>query len=166
MKEAATLLGCQAQSVANWETGKRAPAPWFWQKIVQFLGYDPRPREEPLGERLRRHREEQGWSQLEMARRLGVSLSVVGRWEAGRCRPKGGYLAKVTTMLAGEQSAAPASVTVGERLRATRTLQNLSLQAMADRLGVGLATLSRWESGEREPAGKHLARVTDLLGPG
>jgi DNA-binding transcriptional regulator YiaG len=37
------------------------------------------------------------------------------------------------------------------------------LAAMARRLGVVQATLCRWESGERDPQGEYLVRVTHLL---
>ena len=38
---------------------------------------------------LRQLREERGWSQVELARRLGVSQDVVSKWETGQVAPSG-----------------------------------------------------------------------------
>ncbi len=41
-----------------------------------------------IGERLRKHRQIMGYSQTEVAKRLGlVSSAIVSRWENGQCRP-------------------------------------------------------------------------------
>ena len=41
---------------------------------------------------LRELREAQGWTQGELAERLGVDAGTVGKWERGRTRPRLGYL--------------------------------------------------------------------------
>jgi transcriptional regulator with XRE-family HTH domain len=47
---------------------------------------------ETLGDRIRRAREEKGWTQAELGRRLGVSNVTVGRWETGLRVPRMRYL--------------------------------------------------------------------------
>jgi transcriptional regulator with XRE-family HTH domain len=129
--------------------------------VLEFLGYDPRPKEESLGEQLRRYRESRGLSQRDVATTLGVSASVLWRWESGQRKPKGKYLAKVYAFVGGDPRPTPA--TVGEQLKRHRERLGLTLTAMAWRLGVAQSTLCRWEAGEREPAGTHLTRVEAVL---
>ncbi|MEG1932516.1 MAG: helix-turn-helix transcriptional regulator, partial [Pygmaiobacter sp.] len=44
---------------------------------------------------LKKLRERNGWSQVELAHRLGVSQSTVGMWEAGRNKPTYATLLKI-----------------------------------------------------------------------
>ena len=161
MVQAAKALGCQATSVANWEKSKTEPGTTHWPRVLEFLGYDPRPKKESVGEQLRRHREGRGWSQPETARKLGVSASVLWRWESGQRKPKGRYLEKVHAFLGDDPR--PAPVTAGERLKRHRERLGVTLTAMAKSLGVVQSTLCRWETGEREPTGEYLMRVEGML---
>lgn len=43
--------------------------------------------EQSFGERLRALRGERGWSQAELAARLGVSIATLSRWEHGWSGP-------------------------------------------------------------------------------
>ena len=132
-----------------------------WPKVLAFLGYDPRPRSETVGAQLKRHRETHGWSRADVAARLGVSQSVLWRWESERRKPQGRYLAKVCALLGDDPR--PTPVTVGEQLKRHRERHGLTLMAMAARLGVAQSTLCRWETGEREPQGEYLLRAERKL---
>lgn len=48
---------------------------------------DPRQVQQELGEILQKFREHKGWSQAEVARRMGVSRQAVSMWEAGTNHP-------------------------------------------------------------------------------
>jgi transcriptional regulator with XRE-family HTH domain len=117
-KQAAKLLGCHATSVANWASGATVPALAQWPKIIEFLGYDPRPNVETVVDQLKRYREGRGWSQVEVAEKLGVSSSIVWKWETGRRHPNGKYLAKVYWLLGDDPRPEPR--TYGERLKRHR----------------------------------------------
>ena len=41
-----------------------------------------------MGKTIRALRQERGWTQLELAVKLGVQLSTVANWEAGRTLPR------------------------------------------------------------------------------
>lgn len=47
--------------------------------------------------------------------------------------------------------------------RRIRQQARLSLQEVADAIGVGLATISRWETGHRQPRGEAAIRWAELL---
>ena len=42
---------------------------------------------ENIAEELRQLRQQQGWSQEDLARKLGVSFATVNRWENGKTKP-------------------------------------------------------------------------------
>jgi transcriptional regulator with XRE-family HTH domain len=86
-QDVARLVGATTQTVTNWELGRTRPEPRHLPKILTFLGYDPRPQGESLGERLRRKREGLGLTQRGLARCLGVDATTVYRLEKGR-KPK------------------------------------------------------------------------------
>jgi transcriptional regulator with XRE-family HTH domain len=100
-KDVAAQIGTDATNVAYWSKGHTTPGLKFWPRIIQYLGYDPRPKRETVGERLKHHRESRGWSRPELAGKLGVNVSVLWQWESGQRQPKGKYLAKVYAFLNG-----------------------------------------------------------------
>lgn len=101
-KQAAKLLGAHPQSIANWEEGRTAPAVSDIPRVLQFIGYDPRPVPADLIHRLKTHRSGRG-SQREMAKRLGVDPGGFWKWETGRRKPTGDYLKKVELVLREER---------------------------------------------------------------
>jgi transcriptional regulator with XRE-family HTH domain len=160
-KDLAEQIGVHEQTIQHWETGETAPALRRLPAVIRFLGFDPRPHEEGIGDRLRHYRESRGLSQTDVAKVLGLSESVVWRWEAGQRKPQGKYLEKVYGFVGDDPR--PGPVTVGERLKRRREHLGLTLRAGAKRLGVVQSTLCRWESGEREPQGARLERVEGFL---
>jgi transcriptional regulator with XRE-family HTH domain len=160
-KELAARVGATPATVTNWKEGRTAPSTGHWPAILEFLGSDPRPNREGVGRRVKRKREALGLSQGELAERLGVSASVVWRWESGHRKPQGTYLAKATAWLGEVRS--PLPVTIGDRLKRHRESRGLTLAAMAGLLRVAESTLCRWENGEREPRRELLYRVQQAL---
>ena len=51
-----------------------------------------------------------------------------------------------------------------ERLRAARTCNNLSLAALADKIGISPQAIHKWETGDSVPSYDNLQTVTTLLG--
>lgn len=83
-EEAATLLGVNAWTVHNWETGQRKPEIRFLPTLVGFLGYDPEPvNEGTLAGRLVAKRRELGLTQREAARSLQIDPGTWAGWELG-----------------------------------------------------------------------------------
>ena len=99
VKEVATQLGADEQSVSGWELGHRQPSLVHLPALIHWLGYDPRPPTESLGIRIRRWREGRGVSQLVLAKRLNVDPGTLARWERGVREPKHCYLERVLQLL-------------------------------------------------------------------
>ena len=56
-----------------------------------------------LPEQIKSMRQHRGWTQTQLAERLGIEQSTVSRWERGLSRPVGIYLAFVERLLAGKR---------------------------------------------------------------
>ncbi len=92
-------VGCDESSVLNWEKGRNEPELKFIPAILAFLGYDPRPPSQSVGQCLVRYRESRGWSQKRLARELDVDPTTLSRWELGKKAPRGPYQVRVTCLL-------------------------------------------------------------------
>jgi len=84
-KEAALILGVDADSVLNWEKGRTTPPVTLMPAILRFLGYDPFPEPVTVSERMLAKRRAMGWTIKEAAERLGVDESTWGQWERTGC---------------------------------------------------------------------------------
>lgn len=59
---------------------------------------DPHPYAAP-GERIRQRRKEKGIRQVDLARRIGVSVDTIRRWESGTREPRAGDLKRLSAVL-------------------------------------------------------------------
>ncbi|MBQ7150871.1 MAG: helix-turn-helix domain-containing protein [Synergistaceae bacterium] len=53
---------------------------------------------------------------------------------------------------------------IAENLRLQRKKAGMTQMQLADRLGISIATLRRWEAGETVPTGKKILEIADLFG--
>ena len=104
-KDIGQQLGVHCASVTNWELGKTDPELCHMPAVIQFLGYDPRPKTEPqtLAEKIVVYRVQRGLSQKRFSKMLGVDVTTLARWERGERVPGGVYAQKVNGVL-GETS--------------------------------------------------------------
>jgi transcriptional regulator with XRE-family HTH domain len=80
-------LEVRQETVGLWENGLAKPLPRHYGRIVQFLGYDPEPRDQTVAGRLRAARRRLGLSQADFAARVGLDEGSVCRWESGSRSP-------------------------------------------------------------------------------
>lgn len=52
-----------------------------------------------IGDRIRKKREDLGWTMAELGLRVGVSAATIWKWEHGRSRPRTRHLALVRSTL-------------------------------------------------------------------
>jgi transcriptional regulator with XRE-family HTH domain len=64
---------------------------------MSFPGHQPE-----CGQALAAWRQQQGWTQEEMAKRAGVPLRTLQNWEAGRTAPRPGALRKLEALAHGQ----------------------------------------------------------------
>ena len=76
-KDVAELLGVNVNTVVGWEIGRKEPKVSYLPRIYEFIGYDPFPHGETLGQRLRNERHKRGLTQHQLARLLGTRQGIV-----------------------------------------------------------------------------------------
>lgn len=91
-RDCAEQLGINLGTWRSWEKGQTRPNVRLWPAVIAFLGYNPTPAPQTLGERLRARRWELGLTQREFAKCLGVASESIWEWEAGNHRPTAGRI--------------------------------------------------------------------------
>ncbi|MDR3402012.1 MAG: helix-turn-helix transcriptional regulator [Chthoniobacter sp.] len=172
-REAAAQIGCDTDTVTNWEKGRSTPDLKHVAKVVEFLGFNPFELGDSLGERLASFRRERSMSRKDFARQIGVDPSTLAKWERGDRKPTGLFLSGALVAMDAKTPISNTSIKTpaiqvpqdgwGQRLLEHRTARHLSQRQVAARIGVAQTTIARWESGEHYPTGLWLkALVAEL----
>jgi transcriptional regulator with XRE-family HTH domain len=101
-RAAATALGANQFTLMNWELNRHAPADRFYPPLIRFLGRDPWPEPETIGERVRAERMRRGLTCQQFAAVLQVDEGSVAMWERGDGPHRSMAKAKVEAFLAGD----------------------------------------------------------------
>ena len=86
-KDVALLLGVNEWTYHKWETNKTEPIISMYPKVIEFLGYDPFPEPQTVGERFYAYRRRGGISVQRLAEKFGVNEKTLSRWEKGETQP-------------------------------------------------------------------------------
>lgn len=95
------MLGVNPWTVLLWEQGRYAPTPRFYPGLILFLGREPWPEPQTIGERLRAERLRRGLTRRQLGDLLQIDLGSVSKWEAGSDPRHGIANAKVEAFLSG-----------------------------------------------------------------
>ena len=87
--DAGKQIEVTADTILNWETNACPPSIRYMPGIIAFLGYDPYPPPQTLGEQIVARRRWLGLSRKRLAKKLGVDEGALARWEKGVSRPTG-----------------------------------------------------------------------------
>lgn len=98
-REVGQRIGASVATVWLWESNRVEPELKWMPAILDFLGYDPTPAAQTLGQRLVRHRTRLGWTQRRLAQALRVDQTTLARWETGKRAPWGEYSERVAALL-------------------------------------------------------------------
>ena len=78
----AKILEVCDDTITGWERNKSKPTVGHFPKLISFLGYNPVPVEaDTLGGRMKKYRIENGLSQEDLAKKVGVNESTIFSWE-------------------------------------------------------------------------------------
>ena len=122
-------------------------------------GYPEHPK--TVGDAIRKRRLDLGLQQAEVAKVIGCDPMTVVNWEKGHTTPRIHLMAKVVRFLGYDPL--PKGTTLGEKIAHFRRSQGITQTAFAEKLGVDPGTLSRWETGEREPRGAYFEALNLYL---
>jgi transcriptional regulator with XRE-family HTH domain len=104
-KDVARQIGIDKTSIFNWEANTSQPDLRFMPAVIRFLGYNPLPPANTIGEELVRHRTTLGIIQKDAARQIGVDPGTLARWERGERAPTGALLRAAMAFLAASVEA-------------------------------------------------------------
>lgn len=123
---------------------------------------------------LRRERVRVGWSQGELASRLGVSQPTVSTWENGTSEPRSQNLAALSRLLdiqgtgsteGAQQAEAPTTSPFGEWLIRVRTRLDMTRRELSEQSGVSEPQIWNIETGKTlNPQAQTRERATTVLG--
>ena len=111
---------------------------------------------------------DRGLWQKDVAREIGCSKASLLNWERGRAEPELRFLPAILRFLGYDPTPPDPTLSIGERLLATRRARGLSRKKVATLLGIDESTLWKWEErGEQaRPARRVLRAVEEFLGEG
>jgi transcriptional regulator with XRE-family HTH domain len=162
----ARMMHLTRPTISGWEKGRRRPARHYWPSLGKALGLTlaevaalfadhPPARGDgtPLPS-LAFARRRSGMTQRALARAIGVAPTTLAMWETARVRVPLGLIDEIAhvlgiavTRLATEP---PSGAPVDPRpLRRLRKSRGMSQREAATHLGIAVATLARYESGDR-----------------
>jgi DNA-binding XRE family transcriptional regulator len=98
-RDVAKRLGIGVFTYLTWEKERKVPFNRYWPKIVDFLGSDPSPAPQALGERIKAKRRELGLTQRGLAQLLGWDPGTIYRYELGVWAPSGDRLVRMEAWL-------------------------------------------------------------------
>lgn len=158
-KDLAERIGAGVNSVNAWERGT-ALAPVYRRAQLRRTLAEPAPPAPALlpGSELLAERRRVGWSQLELAERIGVTQATVSAWEHGHPPAPACHRDRLRELFA----AAPTAPRISRReLRRFRRDHGLTSGELGELLGVPQAVAVSWQRTGVPPP--HAAAVRELL---
>jgi len=86
-KEVAGRLGLDECTIGNWEKDRTYPAVRYLPRLIRYLGYDPFPKPQSFGDRLRAKRQHLGLSRKRLAVLILIDDGTLQRYEQGVWQP-------------------------------------------------------------------------------
>lgn len=98
-REVAAWIGVTKEVIHNWEGDHAEPEVRYYPALIGFLGYNPLPDPNSLGQEVRRARMSRGWSIGRLAKEAGVDPATVARLERDIRRMAGKGMARFAQTL-------------------------------------------------------------------
>lgn len=124
------------------------------------------------GQMIRKARKHAGLTQTELGRKIGVSGSMIGQWENDLRNPKPASIAKLTaatgvdiveSLESQRFDAHNPMKDMFNDIRKARKAAGLTQEALAKKLNVNRATISKYETGEISPTIDQLRNIANAL---
>ena len=97
-------MGVSEEALMKWERDSCEPLDRLYLKVIAFLGHEPWPEPETLGERLRAERRRRGLSIKRAAAMLNIDEGAFTQWERGLRMPTRSSRVKIDSFLAPKRT--------------------------------------------------------------
>jgi len=94
-KDVAERLGINEWTYLGWEHKGVTPPVTFWPRVIGFLGHDPTPESNTIGEQIAARRRALGIDHRQAAKIVGVDDGTLLRYERDEWKPKGDRLQRI-----------------------------------------------------------------------
>lgn len=101
-RDIAELMGVNVNTTESWENHHHFPEEKHVAKIIEFLGYNPIPKGETIGEQLYHFRLTNGYSRVEIGKIIGADDMSIVRWEKNEYLPSKRYLKLLKELINGK----------------------------------------------------------------
>jgi transcriptional regulator with XRE-family HTH domain len=159
IENTAYQLGVSRKKAAAWASRGGEPA-WVRREILNLRS----GLAAGVPSVLRRGRRNLGLSVKDVSEALGVSLATVRSWERGEDTPHRSRLPEVAVVYGVRENELHKRVSVvrGSSIKKWRESLCITQREAAEKLGVSLATVSRWESGRGRPGPESIENLVSM----
>ena len=130
-------------------------------KTLSRLPKDYPDQPQTIGEHIAKRRIDLKLTKVAVAKRIGVSPSIITGWEKGTCNPDVAHMKNVIDFIGYYPLEEPK--TFGEQVKKYRYIHGLSLEEFGQLVDADGATVWTWENGKYEPLYKTRERIRVLL---
>ena len=175
-EELARRLGLSQSTIRSYEAGYGRPSPRRLPELARALAMPegelarllpPRlTADTPFGRAVRELRERRGWTQEQLAGRIGCTACVISDYEVAGSYPAPENLGAVAAALGvprrrlralvPKRSPPKRTTAFGRLLRKTRIARGMTQQQLAEAVGVAVYTVTVYETTNTHPRKEHL----------
>lgn len=116
-----------------------------------------------IGGNIKKYREKKGLTQKELGAALGLAEITIRQYENNKREPKYERLYVIADMLSVSVSDLM-NIDTGKQIKEARIKAKLTQEKLAQKAGISVFTLQKYESGDRNPKIESLQKIANALG--
>lgn len=117
----------------------------------------------PIGGNIKKYREKKGLTQKELGAALGLAEITIRQYENNKREPKYERLYVIADVLSVSVSDLM-NIDTGKQIKEARVKAKLTQEKLAQKAGISVFTLQKYESGDRNPKIESLQKIANALG--
>ena len=117
----------------------------------------------PIGENIKKYRKRKGLTQKELGAALGLAEITIRQYENNMRKPKYEILFSIADVL-NVSIADLMSIDTGKQIKEARVKAKLTQEKLAQKAGISVFTLQKYESGDRNTKIESLQKIANALG--
>lgn len=159
----AETLGTIRETISSWERGIAKPNAKYTKQLLAIMDKAGVTKYAELKtvppDMIKRLRTAKGWSQLDLAKKLGTTRQLVARWETGKTKPLN-YAGRLHEALTSSDND---TILIASEIIENRKKHNFSQVDLAEAVGVWPETVENWENGKYRPSKHNNAKLKKIF---